>query len=223
MIALGDESANDAVDGWIRWIHRDLTYPPTSSNFTFVASSSQGWQVPSRTIPRRLPDSARPKQPPARRSPLPKDISFFNFLARSTTRSHVLKFSLPPAPQMLDAAEAEFFGQQQDQDGAAAAAAGVAEAKPAAPHQAYFKSAKGDGGVSRGGGTGGSDVAGAAQSKSSRQRPGGAGGGFKGVRSEGEWCCVMGVCFCLWRTGWWVCTCARVARVCVCFAALFAE
>lgn len=103
---------------------------------------------------------------------------------------------------MLNAAEAEFFGQQ-GQDGAGAGAgagaAGVAEAKPAAPQQAYFKSAKGgggggDGGLSRGGGRGGSDVAGAAQSKVGRR--GAAGGGFKPVRSEGESqsCVSSGVC-----------------------------
>eukprot|EP00752_Nemacystus_decipiens_P009944 g8867.t1 len=81
---------------------------------------------------------------------------------------------------MLDAAEAEFFGQQ-DQGGEGAA--GIAEAKPAAPPQAYFKSAKGGGGgLSRGGGVEGSDVAGAAQSKLGRRVAGG--GGFKPVLPE---------------------------------------
>lgn len=89
--------------------------------------------------------------------------------------------------QMLEAAEAEFFGQNQQGDGEGAA--GVAEAKPAAPQQAYFKSAKGgsgDGGASsRDGGGGGSGSAeGTAQSKTDRQ--GAAGSGFKPARSEGE-------------------------------------
>ena len=84
---------------------------------------------------------------------------------------------------MLEAAEAEFFGQQV-QEGPGAGAAGVAQAKPAAPQQAYFKSAKGgDGGLSRGGGRGGSDVAGAAQSKLGRRGAGSA--GFKPVRPQG--------------------------------------
>jgi len=90
---------------------------------------------------------------------------------------------------MLESAEAEFFGQHQE------GAAGVAEAKPAAPQQAYFKSAKGGGGggSSRDGPGGGSGAAeAAAQSKPGRQ--GAAGSGFKPARAEGALCgmtCVL--------------------------------
>lgn len=86
---------------------------------------------------------------------------------------------------MLEAAEAEFFGEEQGGGGAR-----VAEAKPAAPHQAYFKSAKGGNGGSNLDGRGPGSGAGgaAAQSKPVRQRVGTAGVGFKAPRSEGEPC-----------------------------------
>ncbi|CAN0065184.1 unnamed protein product, partial [Laminaria digitata] len=72
---------------------------------------------------------------------------------------------------MLDAAEVEFFGE--------AGVGSVAEAKPAAPQQAYFKSSKGSAAAGGGGASaGGSGAAAAAQSKPARERRA-AGGGFK--------------------------------------------
>lgn len=95
---------------------------------------------------------------------------------------------------MLEAAEAEFFG-----GGHGGTGAGVAEAKPAAPHQAYFKSAKSGSGESNldGGGAGSGAGGAAAQSKPARQRVGSARGGFKAPRSEGEPCAALGLPACV--------------------------
>ena len=87
---------------------------------------------------------------------------------------------------MLEAAEAEFFGEP--------GVGSVAEAKPAAPQQAYFKSSKGSASAGGGGAPAGGSGAAAAQSKPTRERRG-AGGGFKPSKSDGEFC----TCFCRGR------------------------
>lgn len=76
--------------------------------------------------------------------------------------------------QMLEAAEAEVFGQ---------GGSDVAEAKPTAPERAYFKSSKGVSTTDGEQSTMGS--ASSAQSKPTRESAGAA-GAFKPARSEGE-------------------------------------